>query len=203
MTDTHCANRYLGRKSTDRYFQLPQWGVISGVIYDLTAIELKLYIFFVQKAHRESRISWHYSVCDLAERCHVNRKYIRSALLSLAAKKLILPTGTQSRIQAFVLFDPPPDLRLELHQRAVPEEPLNYSPLEAKALNSGNHREPGGNLSHSKRHSMPHAETNEVTPCDKMGQEENTAPLDVGDTGYEPGTAENEFGGFPQDEPLI
>lgn len=155
----------IGRKDSDRYYQLPQWPIGSGVLFTLTLNENKLYLFFVSKADRYTRKTPRYSASTLAGRCCMDRKRLKDALLSLAARGLVQPFPEGKSIQVAVLFDAPsgldyaPKRRLPTATKAgnngVTDRPLNNYPLNAEVLNC---RFPSGewdNLSQNLGHEAP------------------------------------------------
>lgn len=202
MHTNSSAPEHTGRKSTDRYYQLPQWGIKSGIFKSLTRTESSLYIFFVSKADKYTRMTPAYPVCDLAERCKINRKHVRPAILALAAHKLIRPTDKGIRVQVIVLFDPPPDLYTQQDQirRAnaptAEEDSLNGLHLKAKVLNRRAPSETGSNLSQIPGHFVPDIGAFKDSTGDKLGHSrdlESTSIIDSGED-YEPGTDTEELG---------
>ena len=192
---------YLGKKLTDRYFQLPQWGIKSDIFAELTQNELKLYIFFVSKSDKYTRETPAYAVSDLAARCRINRKYIRQTVLSLAARALIRAFQKGVRIKALIMFDPPHGLYDELAQRKNASlQPsgkafLNSSPLKAKVLNRRSHRRAGCKMSQNLGHNAPESGTFRDMTCDKMGQPPNwiTETERIKLRHYEPGADREEI----------
>lgn len=195
MAMTNPAPEYLGRKDSDRYCQLPQWAIRSGIYLSLTKNELKLYLFFVSKADKYSRETPGYTTAGLVERCKLNRKYIKPSVLSLAALKLIRPHGDGPRHKITVLFTPPQDSLIEKHQRSIRNTAggktlLNTSPLKAKVLNKRSPYEACPKLSQNLRHFVPESETFYPMPYDKKGHPPDWVTSQerietVGD--YEPG----------------
>ena len=147
---------YFGRKDSDRYYQLPQWVIKFGIYLKLTKNEIKLYLFFVSKADKYTRETPKYTVCDLAERCDMNRKYIRVSILTLAAQKLVLPKQTGIRIKVIVLYHPPRDLlTIQMYEKQLVTAERRDSPLKAKVLNRRPSYKTGDNLSHIRGHKVP------------------------------------------------
>jgi hypothetical protein len=190
------ATRDFGRKSTDRYLQLPQWGIRSNQYLLLGKNDLKLYLYFISKADRDTRQTPFYSTCDLAERCEMNRKYIRSSILFLAANKLIFPVTRGHRVSVFVIYNPPPGLAIDKLQREErtlgqgKDTPLNSPTLKAKSLNRHSHCETGRELSPIHGYYAPNTEANSSNQCDKTGQAPDWLtkhePVELGGN-YEPG----------------
>jgi len=167
---------YLGWKYTDRFTQLPLWFTRSNIFLKLTTNTYKLYCFLTSKADKFSRETPTYSVCDLAERLEIARKYIKPSIFKLAALKLIRPIIKGRRITVIVLYEPPPGFYREQFQRncmntpAPLEDSLNSSPLKAKVLNSPSHSEKGDILSHLEGHFVSSSGALRDTQCDKLGQ---------------------------------
>jgi hypothetical protein len=147
---------HFGRKDSDRYYQLPQWVIKFGIYLKLTKNEIKLYLFFVSKADKYTCETPKYTVCDLAEHCNMNRKYIRVSILTLAAQKLLLPKQTGIRIKVIVLYSPPRDLlTIQMYEKQLVTAERRVSPLKAKFLNRRSSYETGDNLSHVLGHKVP------------------------------------------------
>lgn len=188
--------RNFGRKLTDRYYQLPQWVIKAEQYLLLNKNDLKLYLFFVSKADKNTRQTPFYSTCDLAERCKINRKYIRVSIFVVAAKSLIVPVERGHRVSAYVLYDPPPGLFIEKSQREAIDRGngedtlLNSSTLKAKPLNRRSPSGAGGRLSQSQGHFIPDTAANSPSQRDKMGQAPawvtEQEPIETG-VDYEPG----------------
>ena len=193
MNRNNTAAEYLGMKRSDRYDQLPKWGLTSEVLFDLTLTELKLYLFFVHKADRFTRKTYSYTSVQLAERCHINRKYISGAIMNLAVKNLIQIEKRATKIAATILFNSPPGLPQEQYYRGqgakhTSTASLNCFHLKAKDLNCQFHRGIGSNLSQIQGHFAPDNGTFWDTACDKLEQATDLVNLQDSETndGYEP-----------------
>lgn len=171
--------RFLNRKDSDRYFQIPQWAISSGIYLRLKLIELRLYVFFICDADRQSRETPSYTASELAAHCRINRKYVRKSINRLASFQLILPFTKGVRIIVAVLFDSPLDAVLEpSHNKEKPASTissLNISPLIAESLNRSNHSKAWDNLSHNLGQSVSENETSRDIRCDNLGQHNTTS----------------------------
>lgn len=176
--DGNC--RLLHRKDSDRYFQIPQWAISSGIYLQLKLIELKLYIFFICNADRQTRETPSYTTTELAISCRINRKYVGKSIDRLASFQLILPFTKGIHIIVAVLFDSPLDAILEHahnNEKTSSTSPsLNTSPLIAESLNSSAHRETWDNLSQNLGQNDAKSETFRDIRCDNLGQHNTTSP---------------------------
>lgn len=147
------------RKETDRFNQLPQWPG-KGILFDLPLIALRLYLFFVIKANRQTRATPRYPISTLAEKISINRKYIRASINKLEKKNLIKANWRGHRVLVFVIFEPPRGIDF-----------LNSPPLNRDySLNCHLPSETGDTMSQNMGQNIPDNGTSCPAQCDKLSQ---------------------------------